>query len=382
MDASSSLPISLKRRWWWTVAVFGLTFLCGYVIMYLAWHPSRASYWGMGASSALVYLLGYTRANLPLNRAHPDGTILPRLGVGNQLTLFRGLLFGLLAGFLVLPPLTGLWAWIPGILYTVASLTDLLDGRLARRHGQTTDLGARLDVEVDSLGILVAFILGVNLGQLPVYFAATGFLFYGYRAFLWVWKRVGGSVTVAPPRRWRSMVGGFEVGFLCVMLFPVFKPPLTTAVGLAIVIPVIASFLWDGLITTGVMRVGSRWHNRIVALFSQWGRRYLPGALHLVLGAGTGWFVFTELQVPPALSPTGVLQYILLGGLVPAGVLSAVDIGRWRSALVVLVAGAFLSLVVGISLPQMTITTAGFLLLLTRLGNRRPKNNDPTENAD
>jgi hypothetical protein len=166
------------------------------------------------------------------------------------------------------------------------------------------------------------------------------------------------------------------------MLFPVFKPPLTTAVGLAIVIPVIASFLWDGLITTGVMRVGSRWHNRIVALFSQWGRRYLPGALHLVLGAGTGWFVFTELQVPPALSPTGVLQYILLGGLVLAGVLSAVDIGRWRSALVVLVAGAFLSLVVGISLPQMTITTAGFLLLLTRLGNRRPKNNDPTENAD
>lgn len=381
MDASSSLPISLKRRWWWTVAVFGLTFLGGYVAMYLAWHPSRAGYWGIGASSALVYLLGYTRAYLPLNRAHPDGTILPHLGIGNQLTLFRGLLFGLLAGFLVLPPLTGLWAWVPGILYTVASLTDLLDGRLARKHDQTTDLGARLDVEVDSLGILVAFILGVNLGQLPVYFAYAGLLFYGYRVFLWGWKRAGGSITAAPHRRWRSMVGGFEVGFLCVMLFPIFKPPLTTAVGLSIVLPVIASFLWDGLITTGAIRVGSRWHQRAVALLSRWGRHYLPVVLHLVLGAGIGWFLIAELQ-PPDHSLASVSQYMLLGGLALSVGLSIVDVGRWKSALVILMTAAFLSLLAGISPPQIMITTAGFLLLLTRLGNRNSTNSNPVGSSN
>lgn len=370
MDTSSSLPIALKRRWWWTVAVFGLAVLCGYTTLYIAWHPSLASYWGIGASGALGYLLGYTRVYLSLNRPHPDGSILPQFGIGNRLTLLRGLLFGLLAGFLVLPPLTGVWAWIPGILYTLASLTDLLDGRFARQRDETTHLGAKLDVEVDSLGIFIAFILGVKLGQLPDYFAVAGMLFYGYRLFLWAWTRRGKSTITPPPRRWRSMVGGFEVGFLCVMLFPVFKPPLTTAVGISIMVPVVISFIWDGLITTGTVGVGSTWHHRVVTHSARWMRNILPVALHAVLWGAIGWFFLTEYQGMD-LSPIGLLQHALIVGVVLSAGLSAAGIGGWTSALAVLTTGAFLSLTASISPSQMVITTVGFLLLLTRLGNPR-----------
>lgn len=367
MNTSPSLPIALKRRWWWTVVVFGLAFLCAYIAVHVAWHPARASYWGIGASSALVYLLGYTRVYLPLNRPDPGSSILPQLGIGNRLTLLRGLLFGLLAGLLVLPPLSGLWAWVPGILYTIASLTDMLDGRLARKRAQTTDLGAKLDVEVDSLGILVAFILGVKLGQLPVFFAVAGMLFYGYRLLLWAWKKTGGPIVSPPPRRWRSMVGGFEVGFLCVMLFPVFKPPLTTAVGLAIILPVIVSFLWDGLITTGVVNMGGEWYSQVVDYSSRWARRGLPVVLHAILAVGTGWFLFAEYQAMD-LSSVALLQHALVVSLVLSAGLSAAGVGGWKSALAILTTGAFLSLVASITPPQVMITTAGFLLLLVRLG--------------
>ena len=46
-------------------------------------------------------------------------------------------------------------AWLIGVLVTVALLTDLVDGRLARATGTTSELGARLDQEADALLILV-----------------------------------------------------------------------------------------------------------------------------------------------------------------------------------------------------------------------------------
>ena len=68
--------------------------------------------------------------------SRPDGAIqiLPmRYNASHQ----RGwrCFLGALAGCLFLRP-RGAIAWAPGILYLAAALGDLLDGYLARRHGE------------------------------------------------------------------------------------------------------------------------------------------------------------------------------------------------------------------------------------------------------
>ena len=368
MDTTSPspLPVALKRQWWGVVGLFGLAALGGYVVFYTAWHPTRAGHWGIGASGALLYVLGYTRFHLPLNRSHPNGAVLSRLGVGNRLTLLRGLMYGLLAGFLVLPPPTGLWAWVPGFLYTAASLTDLLDGRLARRRGETTDLGAKLDVEVDSIGIFVAFALAVKFGQLPAYFVGVGTLFYAYRLIVWVWTRQGGETQDPPPRRWRSVVGGFEVGFLCVVLWPVFAPPLTTAVATAVVVPVILSFVWDGLITTGLVDLEGDTYRSLVVRFERWAASQLPALLRIVTVGCSVWYMVAAWPTDPI--SHFVLQHVLMIFLFVSSCTLAVGRGGWESALGMLSAGAFLSLTGPTSLMLIAFTTGSFWLMMISLG--------------
>ncbi|HCB03679.1 MAG TPA: CDP-alcohol phosphatidyltransferase [Nocardioides bacterium] len=72
---------------------------------------------------------------------------------------------------LVLAPIVGAVAltggprWLVGVLVTVALLTDLIDGRLARAIGTTSARGARLDAEADALLIMVlSAVVAADLG--------------------------------------------------------------------------------------------------------------------------------------------------------------------------------------------------------------------------
>jgi phosphatidylglycerophosphate synthase len=72
---------------------------------------------------------------------------------------------------LVLAPAVGVVAladgprWLLGVLVTVALLTDLVDGRLARATGTSSERGARLDAEADALLILVlSVVVAAELG--------------------------------------------------------------------------------------------------------------------------------------------------------------------------------------------------------------------------
>ena len=55
--------------------------------------------------------------------------------------------------------------WLLGVLVTVALLTDLVDGRIARMTGTTSERGARLDQEADAVLILVlSAVVAADLG--------------------------------------------------------------------------------------------------------------------------------------------------------------------------------------------------------------------------
>jgi cardiolipin synthase len=62
------------------------------------------------------------------------------------------------------------WA---GILLGVIGSTDWIDGYLARRLGQVTEVGKFLDPLADRLAVIVAVIAGLISGVLPVVFAVA-----------------------------------------------------------------------------------------------------------------------------------------------------------------------------------------------------------------
>ena len=85
------------------------------------------------------------------------------INVPNLLTLTRILLIPVFVMLFATPdPHQSI---IAAIVFTVAAVTDLLDGYLARRSGQVTKLGKLLDPIADKLLVLSALILLVNVDR-------------------------------------------------------------------------------------------------------------------------------------------------------------------------------------------------------------------------
>lgn len=56
------------------------------------------------------------------------------------------------------------------VIMAVAMLTDKLDGDLARKYGETTELGTILDPLADKIGVAVVALVLLSLGIIPVWF--------------------------------------------------------------------------------------------------------------------------------------------------------------------------------------------------------------------
>ena len=100
--------------------------------------------------SLLVYavICGAIVFGLPLHLPHL------RFGPANRISLLRGLIIAVLAGFAWNTPTSHSVEWMVCILAVSALILDGLDGAVARRSGITSELGARLDGELDGLAIL------------------------------------------------------------------------------------------------------------------------------------------------------------------------------------------------------------------------------------
>ena len=65
------------------------------------------------------------------------------------------------------------WNAIGAAVFLVGTLTDLVDGWLARRHGTTTSLGAYLDPLADKLLVATALIMMIPLDRVPAWAAVV-----------------------------------------------------------------------------------------------------------------------------------------------------------------------------------------------------------------
>ncbi len=100
-------------------------------------------------------------------RPPPAPSLRAGLNLPNALTLSRILIVPVLV--VVLLTKTSGWQFIGLGLFLVASLTDFLDGFLARRRKQVTALGKLLDPAADKILTSAAFISLVGLGLAPAW---------------------------------------------------------------------------------------------------------------------------------------------------------------------------------------------------------------------
>jgi CDP-diacylglycerol---glycerol-3-phosphate 3-phosphatidyltransferase len=142
-----------------------------------------------------------------------DGVLLPSLGAPTRVTMLRGFLVALAAGFPAVPA-------VVAPAYSLAAILDHADGRLARRRNRETRLGSRLDMEVDALGILVAALAGIALGKLPVWYVSIGLARYVFVLGIWWRKRTGNAVRELDRLTLRRALAGSQMGFLAVALWP------------------------------------------------------------------------------------------------------------------------------------------------------------------
>lgn len=112
------------------------------------------------------------------------------MNLPNKLTIFRIILVPIL----VIIPLIGIkqeWSGIPitwilvDIVFIIASITDKLDGYIARSRNQVTTFGKFLDPLADKILVLSAMLLLVEDGRLPAWIPiivlAREFVVSGYR---------------------------------------------------------------------------------------------------------------------------------------------------------------------------------------------------------
>ncbi|MGW5050056.1 CDP-diacylglycerol--glycerol-3-phosphate 3-phosphatidyltransferase [Actinokineospora sp. NPDC004072] len=98
----------------------------------------------------------------------PVPTHVPVLNIANLLTMSR---LALVPVFLV--ALFADWRWTSALIFAVASITDHVDGRLARRHGLITDFGKIADPIADK-ALTGAALVGLSLlGELPWWVTAV-----------------------------------------------------------------------------------------------------------------------------------------------------------------------------------------------------------------
>lgn len=125
------------------------------------------------------------------------------MNLANKLTIFRILLVPLMViipflgidGKFVGIPITYL---IMDVIFIIASITDKLDGYIARSRNQVTTFGKFLDPLADKILVLTAMILLVEVGKIPAWIPvivlSREFIVSGYRLIA---VEKGGKVIAA-----------------------------------------------------------------------------------------------------------------------------------------------------------------------------------------
>ncbi len=212
---------------------------------------SAAIRWAIPTAVVAGFELWFLRVHLPRN--HPEGAESERyhrLGVPNLVSILRGGAYAGVAGFALLEPSSWV-AWLPALLYGAGSALDWIDGLLARMSEQTTVLGVKLDMAFDTLGFLVAPVVGVLWGRLPLFYLSLSAARYLFKAGTAFRRRRGLPVSDLPSSTIRRPLAGLQMAFITVALAPVLPTEVVFPAAAVVLTPSLAIFARDYLVVAG-----------------------------------------------------------------------------------------------------------------------------------
>ena len=161
------------------------------------------------------------------------------MNLPNKLTIFRVILIPFFIIALLVPGIPA-GNWIPLAIFIVASLTDLLDGKIARKYNLVTNFGKFMDLLADKLLVCSALICLVELSRIPswmvVIIIAREFTISGFRLI------AADNGVVIAASYWGKFKTTFQMIAVCLMIanIPVLSLLTTFITWIAVILTVVS----------------------------------------------------------------------------------------------------------------------------------------------
>ncbi|MDE6984464.1 MAG: CDP-diacylglycerol--glycerol-3-phosphate 3-phosphatidyltransferase [Lachnospiraceae bacterium] len=174
------------------------------------------------------------------------------MNLPNKLTVFRVIL--IVPFVLILLGSHAQWAWFMAVaggiaaysdyialaIFIIASLTDLLDGKIARKYNLVTNFGKFMDPLADKLLVCAALICLIELGRIPAWIViiiiSREFIISGFRLV------AADNRVVIAANYWGKFKTTFQMIMVCLMIVNIDALALITQIvmWIAVVLTVVS----------------------------------------------------------------------------------------------------------------------------------------------
>ncbi len=186
-----------------------------------------------------------------------------KMNLPNKLTIFRMIL---IVPFVIL--LLGnyqQWGWFTAIfggiseyvdyialaIFIIASLTDLIDGKIARKYNLVTNFGKFMDPLADKLLVCAALVALVEMGRIPswvvIVIISREFIISGFRTV------ASDNGVVIAASYWGKFKTTFQMIMVCLMIANIEAIAIITTI-----------IMWVALVLTVVSLIDYLWKNKDV----------------------------------------------------------------------------------------------------------------------
>jgi len=173
------------------------------------------------------------------------------MNLPNKLTMFRVILIPFFVFFMLTDYAGAASNWIALGIFIVASLTDLLDGKIARKYNLVTNFGKFMDPLADKLLVCSALICLVELCRIPswivIMIIAREFVISGFRLI------ASDNGVVIAASYWGKFKTTFQMIMVCLMIADLSQLSIVTEV-----------VMWVALALTVISLVDYLWKNKSV----------------------------------------------------------------------------------------------------------------------
>ncbi len=138
------------------------------------------------------------------------------MNLPNKLTLLRVLMIPFFVFFILTDYAGMISKWIALAIFIIASLTDLLDGKIARKYNLVTNFGKFMDPLADKLLVSAAMICLVEMRKLPAWMViiiiSREFIISGFRLV------ASDNGVVIAASYWGKFKTTFQMIMICLLI--------------------------------------------------------------------------------------------------------------------------------------------------------------------